>query len=122
VFVVDVACVTPIHKPFVLTVKSVEARMPPKIALPVADTGPPPPIVPEWFISNVPTPVPVVADCADEDDTEQTPLRGRGRVDRRQAPDTAPNSGLVLALPSRAAIVYVPAAAAVVEVPDANRR
>jgi hypothetical protein len=35
--------------------------MPPKIALPVADTGPPPPTVPEWLNSNEPTAVPVVS-------------------------------------------------------------
>jgi hypothetical protein len=36
VFVVEVACVTPTHSPFVVRLKSTAAETPPKIALPVA--------------------------------------------------------------------------------------
>src|SRR4051812_48713864 len=99
------------------------AFSPPKIALPMADTGPPPPIVPEWLNSNVPT----VFDAALAMlRTKITPKHRHwaavAEATGVRLPDTAPNSGLVFALPSRAASVYVPGVAAVVLVPDANNR
>jgi hypothetical protein len=75
--------------------------MPPKIALPVADTGPPPPTVPEWLNSNEPTAVPVVSPPRMNTNPKQRHCAAVAELTGVRAPETAPNSGDVFALPSR---------------------